>query len=445
MTASEKRASEGDTQADPGSEPKDNLLAKHAPPRARLSSTDRPMYLELWGERPRCILCEDKHTQAVEAHVYDKRSESDVAKIAPLCDNCNAAYNNSKRAGGPPLRPPRDPESVSNTARKHFLEGSFAAANTLYRLAAFLFRTRRNNRECELQSLSAAIAAIRPLGHAVLLKQTLSDVDKAYQALSPHSLLLWRAECLSQISLLLCDYGECLHSYLVQDKADKMRKSLVSSAWNMWPTAQEQDRLNQERRIVWTSCGVDRSLMSDPSKIDSYYADLVNNVEAYSKCDNFKGCVDNLGVHACRTILEHGPAANAVHEVASLAFDFATKDPNPWSMANHYVNEGRFQFLSWQHSKSRRDRSGAQDNLIRGVSLFQHHKIKPQPPPRDDLPPVDKMLEELGLSDWAWRAGTVLKPRGLFPLEWGFVKHVIDSASGSSQPTAQLITDAQIA
>jgi len=153
------------------------------------------------------------------AHVDDNPENTFFENLLLLCKSCNGSIEVSKHNGKPALPPRLHPSSLADRAWHCYGNGDYASSYGCYRLAAHLSWTRQADADFALNCISACIAALRPIVHERLFRSVMilsqELIASSQEPVDP----FWKAECLSQIGLVLSDYKQWQSAAVFQKAA----------------------------------------------------------------------------------------------------------------------------------------------------------------------------------------------------------------------------------
>jgi tetratricopeptide (TPR) repeat protein len=353
-----------------------------------------------------CVACGESEEMTVYHHVneiHDKRNTV-FENLVPLCSGCNDAIEWSKPTVKKRARSDRaDPELIQPRAKWLFVKGKFPASYACYRIAAHLFLKRQKNRSRQLECLAYSIGSLRPSGEPRLVRYTLlSEVKRAFDEAGTGAPPRWRAECASQIGLLLYDFGKFKVAHECLERASKMLEKYCTGVSLYVPYVEDHEQLfaTEARRLCFVMAA---PLLSDPSRYQKLKDDvlkrLADGMQVFLKYYNFRGYATNIDVMAqLEKNLRGGPREDVLQMIKEV-LQYQNRIENDWVQASLYAHLGLHHEAEYRKSKSKKAKALAVKWLMAACRKFSQGMICPEPSMNGGGLPLDEMLKGLGCTD----------------------------------------------
>lgn len=345
--------------------------------------------------------------------------------LVPLCSNCNSAIELSKpEYKKTSINDDTRPENIMSRAKLCFSNGKYAASYGCYRIAAHLFKTRQCNHSRQLACLCFSIGSLRPVAELRLVRYTMLEVRKAFEEAGTLAPPRWRIDCMSQIGLLLFDFGIFRTSYECLMFAFNIAKKHHNKALVFSPYPEEEDQFiaNLYRRLCFSMT----AQVDVPQKFQEEVLDALHSgVNFFLSHGNYRGYATNLDVLAYRERELRGANSKLLFEAIEQALPYEEKFENDWVKASHYANLGFFYEAQYLKSKNKRNKDRAVKHLTTALKIYYEKEIRPEPSIAHNTRTLDEVLKSLGCTDVP-----LITQRGEFPLTHGELRDVLNSVSG---------------
>jgi len=379
------------------------MKEKHLQP-SRINPTPRQRaeVLAFYGER--CLLHDYLPTGpglAVTLHHVDEcNSHTCFGNLVPLCGTCNDAFRREPSRSAPTLSRDVHPDHIILRARELFAIGDYSASHGCYRVAAHSFATRFRNVSKKLYSLTACIGPLRAIFEPRLLRYSIIQIQKTFISLRSQEYLLYRADFLSQMGLLLYDFQQFKEAmefeYQAYQLRRKINKKLVGSELVLQPEIEEQEMANYARRLAF----VVRDNTRTPKHIrDEALASLDEGISLFERYGNYRGYATNLDVKVYLEIRRHGYATARTRAFAERALEFESKINNQWVRASHHITLGNRYYSEYKKTRGKRSKDRAVEELRQGCEILAKHNICLEPSPTGGLFRPDLQLIDLGVTN----------------------------------------------
>lgn len=392
---------------------------------AKLTPKQRKELLDFYGKQ--CVIDGSSQSRLAFHHINEIADKENTIfeNLVTLCSGCNTAIESSKPKYKKTLIDDTTrPENIMSRAKSHFAEGQYAASYGCYRIAAHLFKTRQRNQSRQLACMCFSIGSLRPLAEPRLVRYTMLEVKRAFEEAGTHAPPRWRTECISQIGLLLFDFGIFRTSYECLMFALKMakRRHKMASVLSPYPEEEEQVIANQYRRL----CFAMTAEKDVPHKFQEEVLDALHSgVGVFLRHGNYRGYATNLDVLAYRERELRGVDSKLLFEAIEQALPYEKKFENDWVKASHYANLGLFHEAQYLKSKSKRNKDSAVKYLKKAWKIYYEKGICPEPSIAQDTRTLDEVIKSLGCTDVP-----LITKRGEFPLTHAELRDVLNSVIG---------------
>jgi hypothetical protein len=380
---------------------------------------------------PSCVACDEPEEATVFHHVNEIHDKENTIfqNLVPVCSNCNNAIDWSKPEVKKRGRSARaDPGLLRERARVLFARGRAPASYACYRMAAHLFLKRQKNRSRQLECLAYGIGSLRPSGERRLVKYTLLvEVKRAFDEAGTPAPVRWRAECISQIGLLLYDFRKFVTANECLEKGSEMLKYCTGvSICTPYSEEDEQLLATEARRLCFVMAP---SLLSDPSRYQKLKDDvlkrLADGMKIFLKYQNFRGYATNIDVLAQLEGNLRGPGGEDIRQMIKQALQHRERIENDWVQASLYAHLGLSYEAEYRKSKHKKAKDLAVEWLKGACLKFNGGMIRPEPSINDSILPPDKALKRLGYTNVPF-----VDHRARFPLTKDELRGVIESVIG---------------
>lgn len=222
--------------------------------RQRLGKKEEDRVYNFYGRE--CIICGLDHGLDM-GHINEDRSDKHFANLIPLCSNANQAIDRDDYKTQKGLVGEVRPSNIREQAREHFRKGNYPRAYGCNTLLAYLYESRPHDLTSAVESLVFSIAALRPLGHhrhhyyhRELLVDTVAHCVYLFKAADHNMSAFWKAEILSQVGLVLYDFGAPQEARECESKALELYNRLSGSDH---PETREERKARGLKReaLVW--------------------------------------------------------------------------------------------------------------------------------------------------------------------------------------------------
>lgn len=175
-----------------------------------------------------CVIC-DGCTALDVNHINEDHTDDDFANLIPLCCGANQGIERDDYSTHPDLADEVEPTNIRARAREHFRLGQYLQAYACNSLAAYLYESRKQDVTSAVESLVFSIAALRPLGHRELLVDTVAHCIYLFRIAGRSMSSFWKADFLSQVGLVLYDFGAPQEALECELKAIDLYSQVTSS------------------------------------------------------------------------------------------------------------------------------------------------------------------------------------------------------------------------
>lgn len=397
----------------------------HSEERYHPTPRQRRWVLGFYGER--CIVCGSKIPGLDLHHVDEVKTRKDTQNFVPMCKNCNNVIEYSKDCY-PNLFIHRcaDPRFIRGQAEYLFARGKFARSYGCYRVAAHLYLSRRKSLDDQLECLSVSIGALRPYPPRSLLRYAIFETATAFLQAGSQAPQRWRAEFLSQIGLILADFGRFSEAVDCLVKALNMVKGICKtpSIESAQPIDIDQLIANQARRLAFPMTWAPTAAPLNGTLEDEVLMGLMRGRALFRKHGNYRGYATNTDVIAVRMLQLEGPLSARLRDLVEETLTFEARFDNDWVKGSLHSTLGFAFWAHFQRTKSKRERDLAVENLRKACGIFKS-RIIPEPSMRPEFSRPDLVLKELGCDDVP-----LISPRRALPFTDEELRDVKNAAIG---------------
>lgn len=386
--------------------------------RVPISPSLRKRVLKFYGKR--CIL-QDSQARGPGFkprlhHIDEVNCNTIFENLAPLCSECNNAFEDEKARNEPPLLRHVTPQAIEARGMELYEEGDYPGSYGCYRIAAHLWESRRNIISGKLICLSRAIGAIRARWEPDSLKYTIGEAKKTFLSIrgDKNSYAECRAEFLAHMGLALTDHN-CWEEAMDWEVAAFHLKNRLAKGqirYGKHPAVHEQELANYKRRAAWV-------IQHDP-KYSKKFRDrlqkaLKDDLDLFLKYGNVRGWATNRDVIAQMEVARLGEWTSTVRDIAEETLEKEDKFRNVWVQTSHHSHLGFSYLADYEKARNarsaKRARSKVIEELYRVCELANKYNLSLEPVRGRGIIRPDLELRKLGFNN-----APEIPIRGVFPL-----------------------------